>query len=821
MLQLLLGNLVNDNFRLAADTKDLFLKRLRCDFPREVVPIILAPLLYPDDTKTPLKEMTTADDMTAAMMDNTLADIIRDIGYSFTASVEDCKSNMLNFGAREPTAIDVARIISMMIRYHAIVQDATPLQTPGNFWMSHDSKKDGISHSIDSWNAEVFVQTLKDLASNLNWKEVILQLDHPEFIVPDQQGLSLLFTILRLGLQSAGYPANIFPVEYLCRRWTNLEGQMSLISNILKYPDIFSFADHPFHPVAIDILKSPPETDNKEIATWRCIYLVELLLYAAERGYYMQVHDLFKMPIQHCPDILLLALLQINPPITVFRQELLTNLIPIFLGNHPNSGTILHHAWHSQNINIKPIIMHSMADWYIRGESDQSKLSRILDVAQDLKALSLLLNVQSFPFVIDLACLASRREYLKLDKWLTDKIRDHGETFVSAMVKFLQRRAPPVMPGKLPDEQLPKAAQLPPETIATMLACLQLCINNVQPELSDAIFGVIGNCQNFILNKTRHSLTGGMARPHRVLETPFNPAGLSGQLFTPHTMDSISNLTPNVANMNLGAPTNAFAIPGTLGPLVATPGSPSRLIGAGPNSPFAMMSIQHNTNVNMGALARMAPIPTMDKPRIPDQVHFPDVIHNVSKEIEDEANSYFQRIYNHPPHPTLSIDEVLEMLKKFQDSPNKREREVFTCMLRNLFEEYKFFPQYPDKELHITAQLFGGIIEKGLVPSYVSLGLALRFVLDALRKPEGSKMYYFGIAALDRFKSRLKDYHKYCEHVRAIPHFSEFPSHLIEYIEYGLQSQEPPTKPQGAVLPTSLSTMLNQNAAVTVSAPYR
>jgi len=54
---------------------------------------------------------------------------------------------------------------------------------------------------------------------------------------------------------------------------------------------------------------------------------------------------------------------------------------------------------------------------------------------------------------------------------------------------------------------------------------------------------------------------------------------------------------------------------------------------------------------------------------------------NVSKEIEDEANSYFQRIYNHPPHPTLSIDEVLEMLKKFQHSPNKRERvrNAFIC----------------------------------------------------------------------------------------------------------------------------------------------
>lgn len=137
-------------------------------------------------------------------------------------------------------------------------------------------------------------------------------------------------------------------------------------------------------------------------------------------------------------------------------------------------------------------------------------------------------------------------------------------------------------------------------------------------------------------------------------------------------------------------------------------------------------------------------------------------------------------------------------------------------MLRNLFEEYKFFPQYPDKELHITAQLFGGIIERGIVGSYVTLGLALRFVLEALKKSEGSKMYYFGIAALDKFKNRLKEYHKYCEHVRAIPHFNEFPPHLQDYVEYGLQGTEPPSKPEGPVLPASLAAMLTpQNTAVT------
>uniref|UniRef100_A0A8C4S2Q2 CCR4-NOT transcription complex, subunit 1 n=1 Tax=Erpetoichthys calabaricus TaxID=27687 RepID=A0A8C4S2Q2_ERPCA len=177
---------------------------------------------------------------------------------------------------------------------------------------------------------------------------------------------------------------------------------------------------------------------------------------------------------------------------------------------------------------------------------------------------------------------------------------------------------------------------------------------------------------------------------------------------------------------------------------------------------------------------------------------WPEANQHFSKEIDDEANSYFQRIYNHPPHPTMSVDEVLEMLQRFKDSNIKREREVFNCMLRNLFEEYRFFPQYPDKELHITACLFGGIIEKGLV-TYMALGLALRYVLEALRKPFGSKMYYFGIAALDRFKNRLKDYPQYCQHLASIAHFMQFPHHLQEYIEYGQQSRDPPVKMQGSI----------------------
>lgn len=67
----------------------------------------------------------------------------------------------------------------------------------------------------------------------------------------------------------------------------------------------------------------------------------------------------------------------------------------------------------------------------------------------------------------------------------------------------------------------------------------------------------------------------------------------------------------------------------------------------------------------------------------------------------------------------------------------------------------------------------------------MALGIALRYVLEALKQNPSSKMYMFGTTALDRFKSRLKDCASYCSHILAIPHFSQFPKHLIEvYIFY-------------------------------------
>ncbi|XP_053809293.1 CCR4-NOT transcription complex subunit 1 isoform X8 [Vidua macroura] len=789
VLHLLLSHLLfgqKGAFGVGQEQIDAFLKTLRRDFPQERCPVVLAPLLYPEKRDILMDRiLPDSGGIAKTMMESSLADFMQEVGYGFCTSVEECRNIIMQFGVREVTAAQVARVLGMMARTHSGLTDGIPLQSisaPGSgIWSDGKDKSDGSQ--AHTWNVEVLIDVLKELNPSLDFKVVTYELDHPGFQIRDSKGLHIVV----FGIQR-GLGMEVFPVNAIYRPWKHAEGQLSFIQHSLINPDIFCFADYPCHTVATDILKAPPEDDNREIATWKSLDLIESLLRLAEVGQYEQVKQLFSFPIKHCPDMLVLALLQINTSWHTLRHELISTLMPIFLGNHPNSAIILHYAWHGQgqSPSIRQLIMHAMAEWYMRGEQyDQAKLSRILDVAQDLK-----------------------------------------EPFIQACMTFLKRRCPSILGGLAPEKDQPKSAQLPPETLATMLACLQACAGSVSQELSETILTMVANCSN-VMNKARQPPPGVMPKGRP-------PSASSLDAISPVQIDSLAGM----ASLSLGGSAaphtqSMQGFPPNLGSAFSTPQSPAKAFpplstqnqttgfsgigGLSSQLPVGGLTTGSLTGIGTGALGLPAvnndPFvqrklstsglnqPTFQqskmKPSDLSQV-WPEANQHFSKEIDDEANSYFQRIYNHPPHPTMSVDEVLEMLQRFKDSNIKREREVFNCMLRNLFEEYRFFPQYPDKELHITACLFGGIIEKGLV-TYMALGLALRYVLEALRKPFASKMYYFGIAALDRFKNRLKDYPQYCQHLASISHFIQFPHHLQEYIEYGQQSRDPPVKMQGSI----------------------
>ncbi|XP_038121327.1 CCR4-NOT transcription complex subunit 1-like [Culex quinquefasciatus] len=57
-------------------------------------------------------------------MDTALGSLVMEIGYTLTASLEDCKNHLPKIGDRKNTAQDVAKIISSMCLTHASLSES-------------------------------------------------------------------------------------------------------------------------------------------------------------------------------------------------------------------------------------------------------------------------------------------------------------------------------------------------------------------------------------------------------------------------------------------------------------------------------------------------------------------------------------------------------------------------------------------------------------------------------------------------------------------------------------------------------------------------
>lgn len=145
--------------------------------------------------------------------------------------------------------------------------------------------------------------------------------------------------------------------------------------------------------------------------------------------------------------------------------------------------------------------------------------------------------------------------------------------------------------------------------------------------------------------------------------------------------------------------------------------------------------------------------------------------------IELEANSYFQKLY----HERQPVDELVQQLKAFKTG-TAHQQVVFACMVHNLFDEYRFFPNYPDLELDTTAALFGALLHHQLLTN-ITLGMALRHVLQALAQLPNSKMFRFGLGAIRQFQLELSLWPKFCERALAIPHLKGADSALVALME--------------------------------------
>ncbi|KAI8146312.1 CCR4-Not complex component, Not1-domain-containing protein [Fennellomyces sp. T-0311] len=555
-----------------------------------------------------------------------------------------------------------------------------------------------------NWNVENFVTVMVELAPALDWQKVIECLDYAHFFVYDAKGLDIIVRAWKHSPKGK----DIFPANKFFGKWRNLKGQLSALYQMAnastdtlslvacserKVIEVDDFSTSGSH-----VRAQATQLYNEQLNS---LDLFECVLDLSETVVVDDVKVFVEMMVNKSPELVFLGFIQAKNVKTVYQKDILGRLLLVYLNGNANSPLVLKKLW-----QVNPdFFVKSILEMY---SSNATSLSRILDITHELKLLARMLDIQPFFFSIDLASLASRREFLNLEKWLQEKITEHKDVFFRVCLEFLSQKVA-AEASRQDANATPSSVPLAPDVIAIFLKVLS--DSTTSPENSELLKEVQAVC----------------------LQT-----------------------YPKL--MNLRA--------------------------------------------------------TSDNGSVAGEISFkPDV--------EEEANSYYEQIYS----GSMSIEQMVERLKQFSQSKVAREQDIFACMIHNLFDEYHFFPKYPDKELSITSVLFGQLVQNHLV-SYVPLGIALRCVLDALRNPVGSKMFSFGLQALAQFQSRLPEWPQYCVHLLQIPQLQQANPDLARFINSSLQTAQlqqsedipgQPSFPQQPKIEATLPT--NHPAFTAISVP--
>ncbi|KAG1360952.1 hypothetical protein COCNU_09G004150 [Cocos nucifera] len=106
------------------------------------------------------------------------------------------------------------------------------------------------------------------------------------------------------------------------------------------------------------------------------------------------------------------------------QYEVSFTIFPVILKDSTKIGAI-HHLW-CVNPNL---VLRGFVNTHI----DPNNLLRILDICQELKILSPVLDATPFPFSIKLAAIASWKEHINLEKWLNGNLSTYKDAFYSSV----------------------------------------------------------------------------------------------------------------------------------------------------------------------------------------------------------------------------------------------------------------------------------------------------------------------------------------------------------------------------------------------------
>ena len=130
--------------------------------------------------------------------------------------------------------------------------------------------------------------------------------------------------------------------------------------------------------------------------------------------------------------------------------------------------------------------------------------------------------------------------------------------------------------------------------------------------------------------------------------------------------------------------------------------------------------------------------------------------------LPESVDKQMQELFGKMYHEELSLREMLELMRRYKNSRDPIEQDLFACMVHGLIDEYHCYHEYPLEALTKTAVMFGGIINFRLVDG-ITLKVGLGMILEAVREHDVSdSMYKFGVEAIEQLINRLPEWAGFC-----------------------------------------------------------
>uniref|UniRef100_A0A0K0EDC4 CCR4-NOT transcription complex subunit 1 n=1 Tax=Strongyloides stercoralis TaxID=6248 RepID=A0A0K0EDC4_STRER len=589
-------------------------------------------------------------------------------------------------------------------------------------------------------NGENFAKAIIEIKPELDWRKVIELLDDKELKVTSPRGLMVITSILRTAYPD---PAT-FPIDCLYRIWNNKKNHLSWISTIVSNSEIFSFEDYKHIPINTSAMKTQPP-DTKDLGNWKCQEFYELIFHYIDIADFTRaIYQIFqRAACQACnSELLVLGMVQSIPPreFTQTRINLMRALIQTLIMSNSPSPAVVNvvwnwSGWESTTDTPKLVIKKVFADIYANCP-DEQKLTRTLEIAHELKPdglTDILESGTNREFTLNLAFLAARRDYLKLDTYLEtmiDKALENlDDNFIYELVCVVKKKL-----------------ALPPGSNSVVFSrdTITIIYNVLAAKLSKDRTNTIKNSLRELYQaiKDRDIPKENGAAP--IVPAPptevFNRGVINRPVYPPMVpipgnINQQSMMMRNMMGMRQGV--IGSSLPTGQGGITVSDGVKKEPI----------LEITGNEDLS---------------------------IYKFEQHAQDKANILFQTIYS--PSGASGVREFIDKLKLCKNSTKSEDKEVLLCVIKSLFEEYQYFKDYPIRELRVTAEVYGLLIKENIVTGQ-HLTYALNRIYESVKEKD-SPLYTFGLSAIAVFIEKLPQFVPFCRALTTYSHFKMWPTDL-------------------------------------------